>query len=102
MGFRGFSNRLLLNVTFCVSLCAFKILLLSCFLLQNAQSTLFAIDRHSGVLRIKSGEMLDYEKTKTHFVTVIAKVLGASELIKDYCHALADFHCQFNGTLWTF
>ncbi len=55
----------------CVSI---KILLLSCSLLQNPQSTLFAIDRHSGVLRIKSGEMLDYEKTKTHFVTVIAKV----------------------------
>uniref|UniRef100_A0A8C7ZR17 Cadherin-related family member 1 n=1 Tax=Oryzias sinensis TaxID=183150 RepID=A0A8C7ZR17_9TELE len=37
------------------------------------QVSLFTIDRHSGVLRIKSGEMLDYEKTKTHFVTVIAK-----------------------------
>ncbi|XP_031161981.1 cadherin-related family member 1 isoform X1 [Sander lucioperca] len=43
------------------------------FFLQNPQSTLFAMDRHSGVLRIKSGEMLDYEKTKTHFVTVIAR-----------------------------
>ncbi|TDH01323.1 hypothetical protein EPR50_G00178960 [Perca flavescens] len=43
------------------------------FFLQNPQSTLFAIDRHSGILRIKSGEMLDYEKTKTHFVTVIAR-----------------------------
>lgn len=59
-----------------VWLCAFKIALLFCSLLQNPQSTLFAVDRHSGVLRIKSGEMLDYEKTKTHFVTVIAKVLG--------------------------
>ncbi|XP_039995672.1 cadherin-related family member 1 [Xiphias gladius] len=46
--------------------------------LQNAQSTLFAIDRHSGILRIKSGEMLDYEKTKTHFVTVIAKDGGGN------------------------
>ena len=54
--------------------CAFKILLLSCSLFQNPQPALFAIDRHSGVLRIKSGEMLDYEKTKTHFVTVVAKV----------------------------
>lgn len=44
--------------------------------MQSAQSTLFAIDRHSGVLRVKSGEMLDYEKAKTHFVIVIAKVLG--------------------------
>ncbi|KAF1375691.1 hypothetical protein PFLUV_G00222830 [Perca fluviatilis] len=43
------------------------------FFLQNSQSTLFAMDRHSGILRIKSGEMLDYEKTKTHFVTVIAR-----------------------------
>lgn len=61
----------------CVSVCAFHIVLLSCFLLQNPQSNLFAIDRHSGVLRIKSGEMLDYEKTKTHFVTVIAKVFAS-------------------------
>uniref|UniRef100_A0A3Q4N2X0 Cadherin-related family member 1 n=1 Tax=Neolamprologus brichardi TaxID=32507 RepID=A0A3Q4N2X0_NEOBR len=42
------------------------------------QSTLFAIDRHSGVLRIKSGEMLDYEKARTHFVIVIAKDGGGS------------------------
>lgn len=49
-------------------------------LLQNGQAPLFAIDRHSGVLRIKSGEMLDYEKTKTHFVTVIAKVMKTSVL----------------------
>uniref|UniRef100_A0A8C4EF70 Photoreceptor cadherin n=1 Tax=Dicentrarchus labrax TaxID=13489 RepID=A0A8C4EF70_DICLA len=42
------------------------------------QSTLFAIDRHSGVLRIKSGEMLDYEKTKTLFITVIAKDGGGN------------------------
>ncbi|KAE8280672.1 Cadherin-related family member 1 Photoreceptor cadherin [Larimichthys crocea] len=43
------------------------------YYLQNSQTTLFAIDRHSGVLRIKSGETLDYEKTKTHFITVFAK-----------------------------
>ncbi|CAL8361238.1 unnamed protein product [Boreogadus saida] len=43
------------------------------FYLQGAQSSLFSIDRHSGVLRIRSGETLDYEKSKTHFVTVIAK-----------------------------
>uniref|UniRef100_A0A3B4ZX89 Cadherin-related family member 1 n=1 Tax=Stegastes partitus TaxID=144197 RepID=A0A3B4ZX89_9TELE len=48
------------------------------YFLQNPQSTLFAVDRHSGVLRIKSGEMLDYEKTKTHFVTVIAKDGGGN------------------------
>uniref|UniRef100_A0A4W6E9G4 Cadherin-related family member 1 n=1 Tax=Lates calcarifer TaxID=8187 RepID=A0A4W6E9G4_LATCA len=48
------------------------------YYLQNPQSTLFTIDRHSGVLRIKSGGMLDYEKTKTHFVTVIAKDGGGN------------------------
>ncbi|KAG7511650.1 cadherin-related family member 1-like [Solea senegalensis] len=53
------------------------------FYLQNPQTTLFAIDRHSGVLRIKSGEMLDYEKTKTHFVTVIAKDGGGNFNGKD-------------------
>ncbi|XP_059215964.1 cadherin-related family member 1, partial [Centropristis striata] len=48
------------------------------YYLQNAQTTLFAIDRHSGILRVKAGEMLDYEKTKTHFVTVIAKDGGGN------------------------
>ncbi|XP_075339229.1 cadherin-related family member 1a [Odontesthes bonariensis] len=48
------------------------------YYLQASQPNLFAIDRHSGVLRIKSGEMLDYEKTKTHFVTVIAKDGGGN------------------------
>ncbi|KAM9364967.1 cadherin-related family member 1a [Pholidichthys leucotaenia] len=46
--------------------------------LQNAQFTLFAIDIHSGVLRIRSGEALDYEKVKTHFVTVVAKDGGGN------------------------
>uniref|UniRef100_A0A672QC79 Photoreceptor cadherin n=1 Tax=Sinocyclocheilus grahami TaxID=75366 RepID=A0A672QC79_SINGR len=36
-------------------------------------STKFAIDHHSGVLRIKPGETLDYEKSRTHFITVVAK-----------------------------
>ncbi|KAL6101913.1 cdhr1 [Pungitius sinensis] len=48
------------------------------YFLQNPQFTLFAIDRHSGVLRVRSGETLDYEKTKTHFVTVIAKDGGGN------------------------
>uniref|UniRef100_H3B2D1 Cadherin-related family member 1 n=1 Tax=Latimeria chalumnae TaxID=7897 RepID=H3B2D1_LATCH len=43
------------------------------YFLQNARNTKFAIDRHSGVLRIKPGATLDYEKSRTHFVTVIAK-----------------------------
>uniref|UniRef100_A0A8B9ELT7 Cadherin-related family member 1 n=1 Tax=Anser cygnoides TaxID=8845 RepID=A0A8B9ELT7_ANSCY len=33
----------------------------------------FTIDRHSGVLRIKTGVTLDYEKSRTHFVVVVAK-----------------------------
>ncbi|XP_062376370.1 cadherin-related family member 1 [Sardina pilchardus] len=33
----------------------------------------FGIDRHSGVLRIKQGENLDFEKSTTHFVTVVVK-----------------------------
>ncbi|XP_074502028.1 cadherin-related family member 1a isoform X1 [Sebastes fasciatus] len=48
------------------------------YFLQNPQSSLFSMDRHSGVLRIKSEQMLDYEKTKTHFVTVIAKDGGGN------------------------
>ncbi|KAK3554303.1 hypothetical protein QTP70_020167, partial [Hemibagrus guttatus] len=36
----------------------------------------FAIDHHSGVLRIK--ESLDYETVRTHFVTVVAKDGGGS------------------------
>ncbi|MEQ2185471.1 hypothetical protein GOODEAATRI_018461, partial [Goodea atripinnis] len=34
----------------------------------------FTIDGHSGILRVKPGETLDYETTPTHFVTVVAKV----------------------------
>uniref|UniRef100_A0A673W2S2 Cadherin related family member 1 n=1 Tax=Salmo trutta TaxID=8032 RepID=A0A673W2S2_SALTR len=33
----------------------------------------FTIDGHSGVLRIKPGETLDFETTTLHFVTVVAK-----------------------------
>ncbi|KAK7901758.1 hypothetical protein WMY93_018527 [Mugilogobius chulae] len=48
------------------------------FSLQNPSSSLFSIDRYSGVLKIKPGETLDFEKTKTHFVTVIAKDGGGN------------------------
>lgn len=61
----------------CVSARALNV---SCCLLQNPQSTLFTIDRHSGVVRIKAGEMLDYEKTKAHFVTVIVRVTSSCVL----------------------
>ncbi|XP_056152715.1 cadherin-related family member 1 [Lampris incognitus] len=41
--------------------------------LQSTPAGKFTIDGHSGVLRIKPGETLDYETTATHFVTVVAK-----------------------------
>lgn len=44
------------------------------FRLQSTPSTKFTIDGHSGVLRIRAGESLDYELSRTHFVTVVAKV----------------------------
>ncbi|XP_026078059.1 cadherin-related family member 1-like isoform X1 [Carassius auratus] len=43
------------------------------FRLQSTPSTKFTIDGHSGVLRIRAGESLDYELSRTHFVTVVAK-----------------------------
>ncbi|KAL2083578.1 hypothetical protein ACEWY4_021351 [Coilia grayii] len=38
----------------------------------------FGIDRHSGVLRIKQGQILDFERSTTHFVTVVAKDGGGN------------------------
>ncbi|XP_072279942.1 cadherin-related family member 1 isoform X1 [Pyxicephalus adspersus] len=43
------------------------------YLIQNLHNSKFTIDRHSGVLRIKNGVSLDFEKSRTHFVTVLAK-----------------------------
>uniref|UniRef100_A0A803YHH5 Photoreceptor cadherin n=1 Tax=Meleagris gallopavo TaxID=9103 RepID=A0A803YHH5_MELGA len=43
------------------------------YFLQNIHANKFTIDRHSGVLRIKSGVTLDYEKSRTHFVVAVAK-----------------------------
>ncbi|XP_014644526.1 PREDICTED: cadherin-related family member 1 [Ceratotherium simum simum] len=43
------------------------------YFLQNMRSTKFAMDRHSGVLRLQAGTTLDYEKTRAHFITVVAK-----------------------------
>lgn len=39
-------------------------------------ATKFVMDRHSGVLRLRPGATLDYEKAQAHFVTVVAKVTG--------------------------
>ncbi|XP_003783552.1 cadherin-related family member 1 [Otolemur garnettii] len=43
------------------------------YFLQNLHSTKFAMDRHSGVLRLQAGATLDYEMSRTHYVTVVAK-----------------------------
>uniref|UniRef100_A0A3Q4BFZ1 Cadherin-related family member 1 n=1 Tax=Mola mola TaxID=94237 RepID=A0A3Q4BFZ1_MOLML len=43
------------------------------YYLQTSQFSKFTIDGHSGILRVKPGETLDYETTSTHFVTVVAK-----------------------------
>uniref|UniRef100_A0A674ETH8 Cadherin-related family member 1 n=1 Tax=Salmo trutta TaxID=8032 RepID=A0A674ETH8_SALTR len=42
-------------------------------LVDHVHSPGFTIDGHSGVLRIKPGQTLDYETTATHFVIVVAK-----------------------------
>ncbi|KAJ3608124.1 hypothetical protein NHX12_025174, partial [Muraenolepis orangiensis] len=43
------------------------------YYLQSSKPSKFTIDGHSGVLRIRTNESLDYEATPTHFVTVVAK-----------------------------
>uniref|UniRef100_A0A8C5L2D7 Cadherin-related family member 1 n=1 Tax=Jaculus jaculus TaxID=51337 RepID=A0A8C5L2D7_JACJA len=43
------------------------------YFLQNLHSTKFTVDRHSGVLRLQAGATLDYEKSRAHFVTIVAK-----------------------------
>uniref|UniRef100_F6RUV7 Cadherin-related family member 1 n=1 Tax=Ornithorhynchus anatinus TaxID=9258 RepID=F6RUV7_ORNAN len=53
------------------------------YFLQNARANKFTVDRHSGVLRVKAGATLDYEKSRTHFVTVVAKD-GGGKLRGDY------------------
>ncbi|XP_055026796.2 cadherin-related family member 1a isoform X1 [Misgurnus anguillicaudatus] len=50
----------------------------SYFLQGTEAGTKFAIDHNSGVLRIKPGEVLDYEKSRTHFITVVAKDGGGN------------------------
>ncbi|XP_059253916.1 cadherin-related family member 1 isoform X2 [Mustela nigripes] len=43
------------------------------YFLQNVHATKFALDHHSGVLRLRAGATLDFEKAQAHFVTVVAK-----------------------------
>lgn len=54
------------------------------FRLQS--SSKFTIDGHSGVLRIRPGESLDYELSRTHFVTVVAKV--SNKILSVLCNSL--------------
>ncbi|XP_051837919.1 cadherin-related family member 1 [Antechinus flavipes] len=53
------------------------------YFLQNLLTNKFTMDRHSGVLRIRAGATLDYEKSRTHFVTVVARD-GGGKLRGDY------------------
>ncbi|KAM6157047.1 cadherin-related family member 1 [Erethizon dorsatum] len=48
------------------------------YFLQSLHPTKFAVDRHSGVLRLQAGATLDYEKSRTHFITVVTKDGGGS------------------------
>ncbi|XP_059893423.1 cadherin-related family member 1-like isoform X3 [Gadus macrocephalus] len=43
------------------------------YYLRSSPLTKFTIDGHSGVLRIRANETLDYETTPAHFVTVVAQ-----------------------------
>ncbi|EPY88984.1 cadherin-related family member 1-like protein [Camelus ferus] len=43
------------------------------YFLKNPHASKFAVDRHSGVLRLQAGATLDYEKARAHFITVVAK-----------------------------
>ncbi|XP_072138918.1 cadherin-related family member 1a [Mobula birostris] len=48
------------------------------YFLQNMRRSKFSIDRYSGILRIKPSTSLDFEKSRAHFVTVIAKDGGGT------------------------
>uniref|UniRef100_UPI00398E84E5 cadherin-related family member 1a n=1 Tax=Pristiophorus japonicus TaxID=55135 RepID=UPI00398E84E5 len=48
------------------------------YFLQNMRKNKFSMDRHSGVLRIKPSITLNFEKSRVHFVTVIAKDGGGN------------------------
>ncbi|KAM4526719.1 cadherin-related family member 1a [Fundulus diaphanus] len=43
------------------------------YYLQSSPFAKFTIDGHSGIIRVKPGETLDYETTPTYFVTAVAK-----------------------------
>ncbi|XP_069741541.1 cadherin-related family member 1a isoform X3 [Narcine bancroftii] len=43
------------------------------YFLQNMRKSKFSINRYSGILRIKPSASLDFEKSKVHIITVIAK-----------------------------
>uniref|UniRef100_F1MI44 Cadherin-related family member 1 n=1 Tax=Bos taurus TaxID=9913 RepID=F1MI44_BOVIN len=49
------------------------------YFLKYPHPTEFSVDRHSGVLRLRAGAILDFEKARAHFVTVVAKVTDREE-----------------------
>lgn len=49
--------------------------------LQSLHSSKFTVDRHSGVLRLQAGATLDYEKSRAHFITVVAKVTKEDTMV---------------------
>ncbi|KAF6107928.1 cadherin related family member 1 [Phyllostomus discolor] len=79
------------------------------YFLQNIQSTKFAMDHHSGVLRLRAETTLDYEKAQAHFVIVVAKdgggrlrgadvVFSATTTVTVYVEDVQDMAPVFVGT----
>lgn len=64
-------------------------------LLQNIPATRFTLDRHSGVLHLRAGTTLDYEKARAHFVTVVAQVPGMNGGMQAFPSL-----CQGSCTRW--
>uniref|UniRef100_A0A8B9YXP3 Cadherin-related family member 1 n=1 Tax=Bos mutus grunniens TaxID=30521 RepID=A0A8B9YXP3_BOSMU len=75
----------------------------------NPHPTEFSVDRHSGVLRLRAGAILDFEKARAHFVTVVAKdgggklrgadvVLSATTVVTVNVEDVQDMGPVFVGT----
>ncbi|XP_027386671.1 cadherin-related family member 1 [Bos indicus x Bos taurus] len=79
------------------------------YFLKNPHPTEFSVDRHSGVLRLRAGAILDFEKARAHFVTVVAKdgggklrgadvVLSATTVVTVNVEDVQDMGPVFVGT----
>ncbi|XP_055443499.1 cadherin-related family member 1 [Bubalus kerabau] len=79
------------------------------YFLKNPHPTEFSVDRHSGVLRLQAGAILDFEKARAHFVTVVAKdgggklrgadvVLSATTVVTVNVEDVQDMGPVFVGT----